>query len=119
MCQFDSQGEGELDFRDFLRMAATKKFDTVSKSSLKYGQKFFSEKWSKIWPINFRSIFLKYDKRLKGSFGVNELLEVARELCENVDEEVLMEIVGRIDSNGDGKVTFEDFYNVMTKEVYS
>jgi centrin-1 len=62
---------------------------------------------------------LKYDKRLKGSFGVNELLEVARELCENVDEEVLMEIVGRIDSNGDGKVTFEDFYNVMTKEVYS
>ena len=48
MCQFDSQGEGELDFRDFLRMAATKKFDTVSKSSLKYGQKFFSEKWSKI-----------------------------------------------------------------------
>jgi centrin-1 len=46
-------------------------------------------------------------------------LEVARELGEVVDEEALAEIVGRIDSNGDGKVTFEDFYNVMTKEVYS
>ena len=43
------------------------------------------------------------------------LLKVARELGENMEEYELQEMVDRADSNGDGLVTFEDFYNIMTK----
>jgi len=63
-------------------------------------------------------MFTKYDKRRQGEFGINELKRVAKELDEEISEDQLEEIIARIDSDGDGKVSFEDFYNVMTKGEY-
>lgn len=51
---------------------------------------------------------------------------VYKDLGEEIDEDVLAEVIiivicqifRRTDSNQDGKMTFEDFYNVMSKKVY-
>ena len=52
---------------------------------------------------------------------------VCNEMMENIDQDMLKEvnhpfelfkIFDKMDSNMDGKVSFEDFYNVMTKKVY-
>lgn len=64
-------------------------------------------------------IFKKFDKKLKGYITIADLREVAKELHEDVDEDILQEIVSRTDSNKDGKISFEDFYNVMTKKIYT
>ena len=64
-------------------------------------------------------IFKKFDKKLKGYVTIADLREVAKELHEDVDEDILQEIVSRTDSNKDGKISFEDFYNVMTKKIYT
>lgn len=43
---------------------------------------------------------------------------MAKEFGEKVDDETLQEMINRIDSNMDGQVTLEDFYNAMTKKNY-
>lgn len=59
---------------------------------------------------------MKYDKKRQGVFTINELKLVAKELGEKVDDEELEEMINRVSS--DGNVTFEDFYNAMTRRVY-
>lgn len=41
---------------------------------------------------------------------------VAKELGEKVDDDELEEMINRI--SPEGKVTFEEFYNAMTRRVY-
>ena len=36
-----------------------------------------------------------------------------------MDDGDLQEMIERADSDGDGNVTFEDFYNIMTKKTFS
>ena len=63
-------------------------------------------------------IFLKYDRTKRGFFDINDLKRVSRELGENVEEEVLEEMIKSIDSDMDGKVSFNDFYNAMNKKIF-
>ena len=46
-------------------------------------------------------------------------ISVARELGETMTDEELQEMVDRADSNGDGAVTMDDFYNIMTKKTFA
>ena len=64
-------------------------------------------------------VFKKFDKKQKGYITIGDLREVAKELHEDVDEDILQEIIARTDSNKDGKLSFEDFFNVMTKKIYT
>lgn len=43
---------------------------------------------------------------------------VSKELGEKVEDEILDEMIKSVDSNMDGQVEFEDFYNAMTKKVF-
>lgn len=63
-------------------------------------------------------IFLKYDRTKRGFFDINDLKRVSRELGENVEEEILEEMIKSIDSDMDGKVSFNDFYNAMNKKIF-
>ena len=47
------------------------------------------------------------------------LVRVARELGETMTDEELQEMVERADSNGDGAVSMDDFYNIMTKKTFT
>ena len=44
---------------------------------------------------------------------------MARELGETMTDEELQEMVDRADSNGDGNVSLDDFYNIMTKKTFA
>ena len=67
---------------------------------------------------HIRSIFLKYDKTKRGYFDINDLKRVAKELGETVEDEMLEEMILSMDSDLNGQVTFEDFYNAMSKKIF-
>jgi Ca2+-binding EF-hand superfamily protein len=47
------------------------------------------------------------------------LRRVAKELGESMDENELLEMIERADSDNDGLVTLEDFYTIMTKKTFA
>ncbi|KAM3137287.1 hypothetical protein pb186bvf_010657 [Paramecium bursaria] len=65
-----------------------------------------------------RRVYRKYDKQNKGFITLEDLRQVVKDFQEEIDEDQLAEIFKRTDSNQDGKLTFDDFYNVMVKKVY-
>ena len=38
---------------------------------------------------------------------------------DNEEDEELQEMIERADSNGDGAVSMDDFYNIMTKKTFT
>jgi len=44
---------------------------------------------------------------------------VAKELGETIDDSELQEMVERADTDNDGLVSEEEFYNIMTKKTFS
>lgn len=100
LAQYDEDQAGQLDFTNFVNMC-----------SKNHNQR--SENKNDI-----RLIFLKYDRAKRGFYDIDDLKKVARDLGEDVDDEVLQEMIASVDSNMDGRVTFEDFYNAMTKRIF-
>jgi Ca2+-binding EF-hand superfamily protein len=49
---------------------------------------------------------------------LKNLRRVAKELGETMDDSELLEMIERADSDGDGLVTLDDFYNIMTKKTF-
>jgi len=46
------------------------------------------------------------------------LSRVCKELGEEMSEEDVREVIQRADLDGDGLVTLQDFYNVLTKKTF-
>lgn len=65
-----------------------------------------------------QKIFNLFDDDKTGSITLKNLKRVAKELGESLSEEELREMVERADSNGDGEISFEDFYAIMTKKAF-
>eukprot|EP00826_Nyctotherus_ovalis_P055536 TRINITY_DN7384_c0_g7_i2.p3 TRINITY_DN7384_c0_g7~~TRINITY_DN7384_c0_g7_i2.p3 ORF type:complete len:166 (-),score=65.51 TRINITY_DN7384_c0_g7_i2:135-632(-) len=63
-------------------------------------------------------IFSLFDEDETGFITIKELRKAARELGEEVSEEELQEIVRRVDSNNDQKISVDDFYNIMSKKTF-
>merc|ERR1719171_1422855 len=65
-----------------------------------------------------QKIFNLFDDDKTGYISIKNLKRVAKELGETMSEEELREMIERADSNGDGQITAEDFYNIMTKKTF-
>merc|ERR1719379_2008070 len=63
-------------------------------------------------------IFDLFDDDKSGTITLKNLKRVSKELGETMTEEELKEMIERADSNGDGAITPEDFYNIMTKKTF-
>ncbi|CAK9001125.1 unnamed protein product [Durusdinium trenchii] len=63
-------------------------------------------------------IFNLFDDDKTGTISLKNLKRVSKELGETMTEEELKEMIERADSNGDGQITPEDFYNIMTKKTF-
>ena len=50
---------------------------------------------------------------------MQNLRRIAKEIGEIIDENELQEMIERADSDGDGYVTFEDFYTILTKKTFA
>lgn len=55
------------------------------------------------------TIFTNFDKDKSGTIELSELKMVAKELGEEIPEDELQTIMGKLDINGDGKISFEEF----------
>ena len=62
-------------------------------------------------------MFRLFDVEGRGYITVKELARVARELGESLSEGEMLEMVERADSNGDGRVTADDFFAIMTRRT--
>jgi len=95
----DKDGSGAIDFDEFLDMMTARMSDKDTKEDI-------------------NKVFRLFDDDKTGLISIKNLRRVARELGETMTDEELMEMIERADSDGDGQVTAEDFYNIMTKKAF-
>lgn len=95
----DKEGSRSIDFEEFLDAITSKLGDKESREGL-------------------QKIFNLFDDDKTGTISLKNLKRVAKELGETMSEEELREMVERADSNGDGEISFEDFYQIMTKKTF-
>ena len=96
----DDNGNGVIEFDEFLDMMTARISDVNPKEDLE-------------------RVFKLFDDDRTQEITVENLKRVAKELGEDIHEEELREIVQRADLDGDGKLTFEDFYQVISKKSFS
>ena len=95
--EIDADGSGEIDFGEFLDMMTARMSDKDTKEDI-------------------NKVFRIFDDDKTGFITIKNLRRICKELGET-DEE-LQELIERADSDGDGQVTPEDFYNVMIKKSF-
>ena len=96
----DEDGNGEIDFNEFLDMMTARISENNTEEDL-------------------RRVFKLFDEERDNQISVENLKKVARELGEDISDEELNEIIKRADLDGDGKLGFEDFYQVITKKTFA
>ena len=95
----DKDGSGAIDFDEFLDMMTARLSDKDSREDI-------------------NKVFRLFDDEKQGAITIKNLRRVAKELGETMTDEELLEMIERADSDGDGRVTAEDFYNIMTKKAF-
>ena len=96
----DKNKSGNIDFEEFLDMMTARISDKDTREDI-------------------NKVFRLFDDDTSGSITIRNLRRVARELGETMTDEELQEMVERADSNGDGAVSMDDFYNIMTKKTFT
>ncbi|EZG70002.1 centrin, caltractin [Gregarina niphandrodes] len=99
IADLEKRSSGAIDFEEFLDGITSKLGDRESKEGI-------------------RKIFMLFDDDRTGSISFKNLKRVAQELGETMTDEELKEMIERADSNGDGEISFEDFYAIMTKKSF-
>ena len=100
IADMDEDGNGEIEFEEFLDMMTARISDRNTKEDLE-------------------RVFKLFDDKRTGEISVENLKRVAKELGEDIPEDGLREIILRADLDGDGKLTFDDFYAVITKKTFA
>ena len=67
---------------------------------------------------DIQKVFQLFDDSSKGSISLDNLKRVARELGEDMSEEELKEMIERADLDGDGVISMDEFFNIMTKKTF-
>ncbi len=96
--ELDSDGNGNLDFSEFFGLMTTKISDKNGRAQ-----------YSKVFAI--------YDDERKGYITADNLVRVAQTLGETISAEEIAELIKRADIDGDGVISEEEFYAIMTKKV--
>ena len=96
----DKNKNGTIDFEEFLDMMTARMSDKDTREDVS-------------------KVFRLFDDDNTGTITLRNLRRVARELGETMTDEELQEMIDRADSNADGSVTMDDFYNIMTKKTFA
>ena len=99
MNDIDKNQSGTIDFNEFIELMTAK----------------FSDKDT---PEDLRKVFdLFIGDDTADKIEFKHLKRVAKELGENISDEELNEMIVRADTDRDGKVSFEEFFAIMTKKI--
>ena len=99
LADIDKNGNANIDFDEFIDMMTAKMSDKDTREDL---EKVFE-------------LFLGDDDADK--IDIKHLKRVCKELNENMSDDELNEMIVRADTDRDGKVSFEEFYAIMTKKI--
>jgi Ca2+-binding EF-hand superfamily protein len=99
IAEFDVEETGGISFREFMNAMDTRPYLNERKKDI-------------------MQVFKKYDRENKGFIHLEDLREVNRQLKENLDDDIIRSMLEKADSNRDGKITFDDFYSVMIRNIY-
>jgi len=99
IAELDREVSGSIDFEDFLDAITTKLGDKETREGI-------------------AKIFALFDDDKSGTITLKNLKRVAKELGETMSEEELREMIERADSMGNGEISVEDFYTIMTKKTF-
>ena len=61
-------------------------------------------------------VFKLFDEDQTGKISFKNLKKISGEVGENLSDEELHDMIAEADRQGDGLITFEDFYRVMKKK---
>ena len=92
--EVDSDGNGTIDFPEFLTMMARKMKDTDSEEEI-------------------REAFRVFDKDGNGFISAAELRHVMTNLGEKLTDEEVDEMIREADIDGDGQVNYEGMYKII------
>merc|ERR1712008_301975 len=95
--EVDADGNGTIDFPEFLTMMARKMKDTDSEEEI-------------------REAFRVSDKDGNGFISAAELSHVMTNLGEKLTDEEVDEMIREADIDGDGQVNYEEFVTMMTSK---
>ena len=99
MNDIDKNQSGTIDFDEFIEMMTAKMSD-------------------KDTPEDLRKVFdLFIGDNTADKIELKHLKRVAKELGENMSDDELNEMIVRADTDKDGKVSFDEFYAIMTKKI--
>ena len=99
LADIDKNGDANIDFDEFINMMTAKMSDKDTREDL---EKVFE-------------LFLGDDNSDK--IDIRHLKRVCKELNENMSDDERNEMIVRADTDRDGKVSFEEFYAIMTKKI--
>ncbi|XP_047377369.1 calmodulin-like protein 3 [Sciurus carolinensis] len=95
--EIDRDGNGTVDFPEFLGMMARKMKDTDSEEEI-------------------REAFRVFDKDGNGYVSAAELRHVMTRLGEKLSDEEVEEMIRAADSDGDGQVNYEEFVRMLVSK---
>merc|ERR1712224_1053412 len=95
----DRDGSGALEFNEFYDLLTARFSENTTKEELE-------------------RVFKLFDTDGTGQISVANMRAVADQVGDQVSDDELGDIVLKDDMNNDGQLTFEDFYNVLTKKSF-
>merc|ERR1711976_460579 len=95
----DKDGSGALEFNEFYDLLTARFSENTTKEEL-------------------QRVFQLFDTDGTGQISVANMRAVADQVGDQVTDDELGDIVLKNDMNNDGSLTFEDFYNVLTKKSF-
>ncbi|XP_073270438.1 calmodulin-7-like [Primulina huaijiensis] len=96
--EVDADGNGTIDFPEFLNLMARKMKDTDSEEELK-------------------EAFRVFDKDQNGFISAAELRHVMTNLGEKLTDEEVDEMIREADVDGDGQINYEEFLKIMMAKM--
>jgi Ca2+-binding EF-hand superfamily protein len=98
IADLDADGSGAIDFGEWLNLMTKRVNDKDSRG-------------------NINKIFALFDDERTGFISSKNLRRIVQELGENVTNEELEELIKRADVDGDGLVSEEEFYTILTRKI--
>merc|ERR1712139_637093 len=95
----DKDGSGALEFNEFYELLTARFSENTTKDELK-------------------RVFDLFDTDKTGTISLANMRAVADQVGDQITDDELGDIVLKNDMDNDGNLTFEDFYNVLTKKSF-